>query len=475
MTTALLAMLALAVGLGLGVLLGRRQVRAADPGELARLHQELADARVEAARAQADVAVVVTQRDHACARAEEIETGRQTMVDQFRLLSNEVAEQQRRAVDTAAAQRMQATEQLLAPVTASLREFQARLNDVEKERVAMTTDLRAQVRTVRETGEAVRRETAVLVTALRKPQVRGTWGETTLKNVVKVAGMVERCDFDVQVTAKVDGHNQRPDMRVNLAEGKHVFVDSKVPLSAFLDAAETDDENQKAAHLTTFARHVRTHVDQLSGKQYWKAADSPEFVVLFLPSETFYTAALEQMPDLDEYAAARDVILATPATLIGLLRAVAYGWKQAALAETAAEVFRLGRELHERLGRMGNRFDKLGRAIGTCVNAYNETVATVEGSVLVQARRFRDLKVTERELTQLQGVDTTVRQIQAPELVDDATQVEPLLGRPAKRARRPEPPEVEALWRSDPDVAELLEDERGRTEADQSVPRRSTS
>jgi DNA recombination protein RmuC len=340
-------------------------------------------------------------------------------------------------------------------VTASLERFQARLTQVEKERVAMATDLQAHVRSVRDTGEALRRETASLVSALRKPQVRGSWGETQLKRVAELAGMVERCDFDLQLTSQADGRTLRPDMRVHLAEGKYVFVDSKVPLSAFLDAAETHDEQQRATHLASFARHVRTHVDQLSSKQYWKTAESPEFVVLFLPSEAFFVAALEQVPDLYEYAVQRDVVLATPTTLIGMLRAVAYGWKQAALAETAAEVFRVGRELHDRLGQMGNRFDKLGRALRSSVNAYNETIATVEGRVLVQARRFRDLKVTEKELVALTSVDEPVRQIQAAELVDDATQVEPMVGR-APRSRRQEPPEAEALWRTDPDLDELV-------------------
>jgi DNA recombination protein RmuC len=463
----LLVLLALVVGLCAGAWLSRAFATSRDERELARAREELANARADAAVArteaaeartsaaqtEADVAGALAQRDTALARAQEIAADRQAMIDQFRLLSAEVAERQGKQVDTVTAQRLQATEQLLAPVAASLEKFQARLTEVEKERVAMTTDLRAHVRSVRDTGEALRKETASLVTALRKPQVRGSWGETQLKNVAEMAGMVERCDFDLQVTSQTDGQSQRPDMRVNLAEGKHVFVDSKVPLSAFLDAADTDDEQLRNTHLSTYARHVRTHVDQLSSKKYWKAAESPEFVVLFLPSEAFFAAALEQMPDLYEYAIKRDVVLATPTTLIGMLRAVAYGWKQAALAETAAEVFRLGRELHERLGRMGNRFDKLGRAIRTSVNAYNETVATVEGTVLVQARRFRDLQVTEHDLAPLTSVDDAVRQIQAPELVDDAVQVEPMVGR---ARRQPQPPEAEALWRADPDLDELV-------------------
>jgi DNA recombination protein RmuC len=263
------------------------------------------------------------------------------------------------------------------------------------------------------------------------------------------------------VTNQADGQRLRPDMRVNLADGKHVFVDSKVPLSAFLDAAETDDHDQQAAHLASFARHVRTHVDQLSSKQYWKAAESPEFVVLFLPSEAFFSAALDQMPDLYEYAIAKDVVLATPTTLIGMLRAISYGWKQAALAEKAREVFRLGRELHERLGQLGNRFDKLGRALTTTVNAYNETIGTVETRVLVSARRFRDLQVSERELASPERLEAPVRQIQAPELVDDATQVEPMVGRRSRRT--PEPPEAETLWRSDPGVDELVEGDAERS------------
>ena len=226
----------------------------------------------------------------------------------------------------------------------------------------------------------------------------------------------------------------RPDMRVDLAEGKHLFVDAKVPLTAFLEAAETEDRAAQGRGADPVRPNVRTHVDQLSSKQYWKAAETPEFVVLFLPSEMFFAAALDQIPDLYDYAAARDVVLATPTTLIGMLRAVAYGWKQAALAESAAEVFRLGRELHEKLGLMGNRFDKLGRALRTSVNAYNETIATVEGTVLVRARQVpRPEGQRQGAVKTVPSVDDPVRQIQAPELVEDAVQVEPMVGRGSRR------------------------------------------
>ncbi|HYP45221.1 MAG TPA: DNA recombination protein RmuC [Propionibacteriaceae bacterium] len=428
-------------------------------GDMAEVRAEAAAAQAEAAAVGADVAKAVAERNAAIDRARELAADRDDMVNHFKVLSSETIERQSAVADAQAQARLQATEQLMAPVKESLDKFNSRLTDVEKERVQMHTELRSQVQAVQHTGELLRRETTTLVTALRKPQIRGSWGETQLKRVAEIAGMMERCDFDLQQTTKADDRTLRPDMRVNLAEGKHIFVDSKVPLSAFLDAAETDDERLKAELLVKYAKNVKTHVDQLSSKQYWKAAETPEFVVLFLPNEIFFATALDQIPDLYEYAGHRDVVLATPTTLIGMLRAVAYGWKQAALAESAAEVFKLGRELHDRLGLMGNRFDKLGRALRTSVNAYNETIATVEGTVLVGARRFRDLKVSEKELTALTSVDEPVRQIQAPELVNDAVRVEPLVGRGSKRRSAVVGvPEADQLFRSDPDLLELVDE-----------------
>ncbi|GAA2110828.1 hypothetical protein GCM10009841_33170 [Microlunatus panaciterrae] len=428
-------------------------------GEVFEARAEASAAQAEAATVAADVAKAVAERDAAIRRAEEIAADREAMLNQFKVLSAETIERQGKQADANAEARLKATEQLMLPVRESLERFNTRLVDVEKERIQMSTDLRAQVQSVRQTGETLRRETNALVTALRKPQIRGAWGEVQLKRVAEISGMIERCDFDLQHTSRADDRTMRPDMRVHLAEGKHVFVDSKVPLSAFLDAAETEDERAKGEFLAKYAKNVKTHVDQLSSKQYWKAAETPEFVVLFLPSEAFFATALDQMPDLYDYAARKDVILATPTTLIGMLRSIAYGWRQAALAESAAEVFKLGRELHEKLGLMGNRFDKLGRALRSSVNAYNETIATVEGTVLVRARKFRDLKVSEVELEALSPVDGAVRQIQAQELVDDAVQVEPLVGRRPRRGRSAtSPPEQAELVRGEPDLLELIEE-----------------
>jgi DNA recombination protein RmuC len=426
-------------------------------GDVAQAHGEAAAAQAEAAQVSAEVARAIAQRDAALDRVKEISADRESMINQFRVLSAETLDRQGHAAEAQAEVRLKATEQLMTPVRESLEKFNSRLTEVEKERAAMSAELRSQVSYVRQTGETLRRETAALVNALRKPQIRGSWGETQLKRVAELAGMIERCDFDLQYTTKDDDRVLRPDMRVNLSEGKHVFVDAKVPLTAFLEAAETDDPQLKSEALARYARNVRTHIDQLSSKKYWKAAETPEFVVLFLPNEMFFATALDQIPDLYDYAAARDVVLATPTTLIGMLRAVAYGWRQAALAESANEVFRLGRELHEKLGLLGNRFDKLGRALRTSVNAYNETIATVEGTVLVRARKFRDLKVSEKDLPGLTQIAEPVRQIQAAELVDDAVQVEPLVGRGSRR-RSAAMPEAAELYRSDPDLTELIEE-----------------
>jgi DNA recombination protein RmuC len=425
--------------------------------DVAEARSEASAAHAEAAHVSAEVARAMAQRDAALDRLREIAADRESMINQFRALSTETLERQGQAADAQAEMRLKATEHLMMPVRESLEKFNSRLTDVEKERAAMSAELRTQVHYVQQTGETLRRETAALVNALRKPQIRGSWGETQLKRVAELAGMIERCDFDLQYTTKDDDRVLRPDMRVNLSEGKHVFVDAKVPLNAFLEAAETDNPQLRDEALARYARNVRTHVDQLSSKQYWKAAETPEFVVLFLPNEMFFATALDQIPDLYDYAAARDVVLATPTTLIGMLRAVAYGWRQAALAESAAEVFRLGRELHEKLGLLGNRFDKLGRALRGSVNAYNETIATVEGTVLVRARKFRDLKVSEKELPGPTQIDEPVRQIQAAELVDDAVQVEPMLGR-GRRRRQAAIPEAAELYRSDPDLSELIEE-----------------
>lgn len=418
--------------------------------EVAQWEAEVADARSEAAEANArtsaalaKVAGAVAERDAAVLRADELAANRDTMVNQFKVLSTETLEKQGQSADVVAQARLKATEDLLLPVAESLKIMNDRINQVELERASATADMRAQIRSVMETGENLRRETHSLVSALRKPQVRGTWGETQLKRVAELAGMVERCDFDVQASTQTVDGTLRPDMTVHLADGKDLFVDSKVPLSAFLDAYEATDDAARDTHLATFARHVKTHIDQLSGKQYWKlGASSPEFVILFLPSDAFLQAAHEQVPDLHEYAARRNIALATPSILIPLLRVVAHGWQQAALAESAAEVSQLGRELFDRLTKMGAHFEGVGRGLTAAVKAYNSTLGSLETRVMVTARKFNELQVTSAELPRAKAVEEPVRELTAPELLD-----------------RPDTlPELEHLTRKAPDTLDLLDD-----------------
>ncbi|HMA46114.1 MAG TPA: DNA recombination protein RmuC, partial [Frankiaceae bacterium] len=286
-------------------------------------------------------------------------------------------------------QRRQAVEHLVAPLRETLGRVEVQLRDLETARVGAFAALTEQVRSARQASEQLRVETAALVTALRKPQARGAWGEMQLRKVVEVAGMVAHCDFTEQPTVGGPEGVQRPDLVVHLAGGKNVVVDSKVPFAAFLEANEATDERVRSERLTAHARHLRTHVDALSSKAYWqRCVASPEFVVLFVPAEAFLAPALDHDPGLLEHAAVRKVVIATPTTLIALLRTVALAWTQAALADRTREVFELGRQLYDRLGTLGGHVDKLGRSLTGAVKAYNDTVGSLEGRVLVPARKL---------------------------------------------------------------------------------------
>jgi DNA recombination protein RmuC len=258
----------------------------------------------------------------------------------------------------------------------------------------------------------LRRETHALSTALRKPQVRGRWGELHLRRAVELAGLVDRCDFTEQVRL-ADGA-LRPDLVVHLVGRRQVVVDAKVPLDAYLDATSAEDEDERAGHHTRHARQLRTHVDQLSSKAYWRNLDeTPEFVVLFVPAESFLAAALETDPQLIEYSAARQVVLATPTTLIALLRTVAHGWSHEALADQAREIHQLGRELHGRIGSLSGHLDQVGRSLNAAVGHFNSAVGSLESRVLVSARRFQDLSVTDDELPAPRQVESTTRSLGA--------------------------------------------------------------
>jgi DNA recombination protein RmuC len=310
-----------------------------------------------------------------------------------------------------------------AVVKHGLETLQEQMQSLQEQRVSWQAQLQQQVADMRHSTDLLRRETSTLATALRRPQVRGRWGELHLRRAVELAGLVARCDFDEQVTVRATGGlqdtAQRPDLVVNLAGGKQVVVDAKVPLDAFLDVTESEGDEQ-AAHLARHARQFRSHVDALAAKAYWRSLPStPEFVVLFVPGESFLSAALDGDPALIEYAAERRVILATPTTLIALLRTVAHAWTQEALADKAADIHRLGCELHERLATMGGHLDRVGRSLGAAVASYNQAIGSLESRVLVSARKFTDLDVTDAELEGPRPVDTTPRSPTALELVED--------------------------------------------------------
>lgn len=308
---------------------------------------------------------------------------------------------------------------LVGPIRESIANVEHTVVGLERDRAAAHAGLREQVHAMQQTSEQLRVETGQLVSALKAPQVRGRWGEHQLRRIVEVAGMVEHCDFVEQAVSSTEDGVLRPDLVVTLAGGKNVVVDAKVPFAAYLEAMEARDDQARAARMQAHARHLRTHVDQLSAKAYWQRFEpTPEFVVLFVPADTFLDAALQREPNLLEHAFSRNIVVATPSTLVALLRTIAYTWRQEALAENAAAVHALGRDLYQRLSTMGGHVDKLGTALGAAVARYNDAVGSLEARVLVSARRFTDLQVASADIATPRQVEAVPRALQAPELVD---------------------------------------------------------
>jgi DNA recombination protein RmuC len=317
--------------------------------------------------------------------------------------------------------RQKAVDALVKPIQESLEKVDGRLGELEKARIKAYSALSEQLKGLVETQiPMLRSETQSLVKALRQPTVRGRWGEIQLKRVVEMAGMLEHCDFIEQESVETEDGRLRPDMIVRLPGDKRIVVDAKAPITAYLNAMEAADEASQQAYLAEHARQVRTHMSMLGRKAYWEQFDAtPEFVVLFLPGEMFFSAALQQDPELIEFGVSERVIPATPTTLIALLRAVAYGWRQEAVAENAQQVAELGRTLYERIAKLAEHWGKVRDRLDKAVEAFNESVGTLETRVLPTARKFQDLKAAPEDvqIENITPIERTGRMLQAPELL----------------------------------------------------------
>jgi DNA recombination protein RmuC len=411
-TLPVIVLAALLVGAMLGYLVA--QIRAARRIEAVRIELEAARVRLESsARQEADRIALLEQSEARLRAAFESLAGEtlRSNSELFLRLAREALGRDQAIAQSSLRERETAIAQLVEPIRAALQKTEAQVEALERERRDAFSTLRTQIETLANGQSQLQRETRNLVTALRRPEVRGRWGELTLRRLVELAGMSEHCDFTEQLSVAGEEGTLRPDLLVHMPESRNLVVDVKAPLDAYLEALEAATEEARQVALKRHGQQVETRVRQLSSKNYWaQFAHSPEFVVLFLPGDQFLSAALAERPELLESALKQNVILATPSTLIALLKTVAYGWRQAAVAENAAIIRELGQELYRRLGNFTAHLGRVGQRLGAAVEAYNSAVGSLERQVMPQARRFPELGVTpDAPLAQVEQIDHLAR------------------------------------------------------------------
>jgi len=413
----LAAVIILILGLAIGATIGWLASR---PGQ-SRLQAELEkDRAVHAERLKAFTDADTRLRDAFQAlSADALKSNNRTFLDLAETRLREARSEATSDIDA----RKKAIEDLLSPMAKTLEQVDREIKDSERRRVETGAQLMQKIASLDTAGQTLRDETRRLTDALKRPGVRGRWGELQLKRVVELAGMIEYCDFTEQRTidAGEDEGRIRPDVIVRLPGGKRIVIDAKAPLDAYLRALEAPDEEARQNLLLEHARQVRAHISQLSAKGYFeKIASTPEFVVMFLPGEMFFSAALEQDPSLIECGVEKRVIPASPTTLIALLRAVSYGWQQEAMEENARKISDLGKALYEAVRTLGSHFETLGSRLKSSLDAYNQAVGSLEGNVLIKARKFKELQAANggEEIKGLEPIDRVPRMLQAPELTD---------------------------------------------------------